>query len=151
MTNPLVSSILCTSLAVGTAWAADMHTEKKAIYSPSEEKHLKDLPFSPAIQKDGTLYVSGQAGYGSNGKTPEDFEEEVKTSLNNVHKVLQEAGYDFSDVVTVNVYLTDMGMIERMNAVYKQFFPEPRPARTTVAVAKLVGTARVEITVVAKK
>jgi 2-iminobutanoate/2-iminopropanoate deaminase len=42
-------------------------------------------------------------------------------------------------------------MIDRMNVVYKEYFPLPRPARTTVQVAKLVGTGRIEIAVVAKK
>jgi 2-iminobutanoate/2-iminopropanoate deaminase len=53
--------------------------------------------------------------------------------------------------VTVHVYLTDIGLFQRMNAVYTTYFKEPRPARTTVAVAKLVGTARIEITVTASK
>ena len=56
-----------------------------------------------------------------------------------------------SDAVSVQVYLTDMDLFARMNAVYMSYFPEPRPARTTVGVAKLVGTARIEITVTARK
>jgi 2-iminobutanoate/2-iminopropanoate deaminase len=71
--------------------------------------------------------------------------------LTNVGVILKEAGYDFKDAVTVNVYLTDMELFPRMNAVYTTFFPEPRPVRTTVGVAKLVGTARIEITVTAWK
>ena len=57
----------------------------------------------------------------------------------------------FEDAVTVQVYLTDMELFPKMNGVYTTFFKEPRPARTTVGVAKLVGTARVEITVTAHK
>ena len=59
--------------------------------------------------------------------------------------------WDISDVVAVQVYLTDMELFPRMNAVYTTYFKEPRPARTTVGVAKLVGTARIEITVTAKR
>ena len=57
----------------------------------------------------------------------------------------------FEDAVTVNVYLTDISLFQQMNGVYTKYFKEPRPARTTVAVSKLVGTARIEITVTAKK
>jgi enamine deaminase RidA (YjgF/YER057c/UK114 family) len=51
----------------------------------------------------------------------------------------------------VQVYLTDVQTFERMNTVYKAYFKEPRPTRTTVVVAKLVGPGHVEITVTAKK
>jgi 2-iminobutanoate/2-iminopropanoate deaminase len=57
----------------------------------------------------------------------------------------------FDNAVTVHVYLTDMSLFPRMNNVYTTYFKEPRPARTTVGVAKLVGTARIEITVTASK
>ena len=56
-----------------------------------------------------------------------------------------------ANAVAVQVYMTDMELFPRMNSVYTKFFPEPRPARTTVGVAKLVGTARIEITVTARK
>jgi 2-iminobutanoate/2-iminopropanoate deaminase len=53
--------------------------------------------------------------------------------------------------VSVQVYLTDAATFQRMNAVYTKFFKEPRPTRTTVVVAKLVGPGNIEITVTAKK
>lgn len=109
-------------------------------------------PFSPGILANGTLYVAGQVGRDlTTGKIPDNFEDEVRTTLNNVGVILKEAGYDFKDAVTVQVYLTDMELFQRMNAVYTTFFPEPRPVRTTVGVAKLVGTAKIEITVTAWK
>lgn len=147
-----VSTVACVCFALGIAAAADKKASatKKVIASPSEEAHLQDLPFSPAILKGDTLYVSGQIGFGPNGR-PEKFEDEVKIALETVGKTLNRAGYDFSDCVTANVYLTDIGLIERMNAVYKTFFPTPRPVRATVAVAALVGGARFEIMVTARK
>jgi 2-iminobutanoate/2-iminopropanoate deaminase len=112
----------------------------------------KGRPFSPGILADGTLYVAGQIGSDlKTGKIPDEFESEVKVCLENIGLILKEAKMDFKDVVTVNVYLTDIELFQRMNAVYTKFFPEPRPARTTVAVAKLVGTAKIEITVTARR
>ena len=109
-------------------------------------------PFSPGILIDGTLYVAGQTGTDlKTGKIPEEFEAEVKQCLENIGMVLKEAGLGYQNAVTVQVYLTDMNLFQRMNAVYTTYFKEPRPARTTVGVAKLVGTARIEITVTAHK
>ena len=55
------------------------------------------------------------------------------------------------NVVSVQVYLTDGATFARMNTVYTAFFKEPRPTRTTVVVAKLVGPGHIEITATARK
>jgi 2-iminobutanoate/2-iminopropanoate deaminase len=123
--------------------------EKKVIHP---KQFPAGRPFSPGILVDGTLYVAGQTGQDlKTGTVPSDFEAEVRQTLDNVGLILREAKYDYSDVVSVNVYLTDMELFQRMNAVYITYFKEPRPVRTTVGVAKLVGTSRIEITVTAKK
>ena len=123
---------------------------KKAIVPP-------EIPASPnfsqAILADGTLYVSGTIGQDLKTKqVPSDFETEVKTALDNIGIILKAAGMTYKDVVSVQVYLTDMDLFPRMNAVYTTVFPEPRPARTTVGVTKLANTAaHIEITVTAHK
>ncbi len=71
--------------------------------------------------------------------------------LENAHAILQAGGMDFADVVSVQVYLTDMDMFQRFNAVYTQTFKEPRPTRTAVGVARLSGGAHLELTVTARK
>ncbi len=135
--------ILLLALSAGVCFA-----EKKAI-SP---KSVTPSPnFSTAILSGGTLYVSGQVGRDASGKAPESFEAEVKIALDNIGAALKEAGMTFDDVVAVQVYLTDIDLFARMNAVYVTYFKEPRPARTTVGVAKLAGPFRVEITVTAHK
>ncbi len=108
-------------------------------------------PYSPGILVDGTLYAAGQVGRDAKGDVPADFEAEVRQCLDNVGLILREADMTFADVVSVQVYLTDMDLFQRMNAVYMKVFPEPRPARTTVGIAKLVGTARIEVTVTARR
>jgi 2-iminobutanoate/2-iminopropanoate deaminase len=109
-------------------------------------------PFSPGVWAGDTLYVAGQIGQDlKTGKVPEKFEDEVKLCLENIGIILKEAGLSFNDVVTVNVYLTDMTLFQRMNAVYITYFDEPRPARTTVGVAGLAGAAKLEITVTAHR
>jgi len=139
MRTILLSLILAATLA-----AAD-----KKVIQPKD--FPTGRPFSPGILVDGTLYVAGMTGSDlKTGKLPEEFEAEVRQALDNIGLVLKEAGKGFQDAVAVQVYLTDMELFPRMNAVYTTYFKEPRPARTTVGVAKLVGTARIEITVTAR-
>ena len=129
--------------------AATLAAADKKVIQPKD--FPTGRPFSPGILVDGTLYVAGQTGSDlKTGKLPEEFEAEVRQALDNIGLVLKEAGKGFEDAVAVQVYLTDMELFPRMNAVYTTYFKEPRPARTTVGVAKLVGTARIEITVTAR-
>jgi 2-iminobutanoate/2-iminopropanoate deaminase len=88
---------------------------------------------------------------GSAGKIPDDFEAQEKQALNNVGAVLKAAGMSSDNVVTVQVYLTDAATFERMNVIYRPYFKEPRPTRTTVVVAKLVGQGHIEIKATARK
>jgi len=109
--------------------------------------------YSAGLMVGDTLYVSGQAGGDpATQKVPEKFEDEVSQCLKNVGAVLEAGGMSFSNVVSVQVYLTDMDLFARMNGVYISVFKEPRPTRTTVGVTKLAGpTQHIEITVTARK
>ena len=136
-------------LLLSTAAAA----EKRAI-RPKELVSASgpSLPYTPGILIDGTLYVAGQTGTDpKTNKIPEEFEAEVKMCLERIGIVLKTAGMSFQDAVAVQVYMTDLDLFPRMNAVYATYFKDPRPARVTVGVAKLVGTARIEIAVTAHK
>jgi 2-iminobutanoate/2-iminopropanoate deaminase len=138
---------------------APLHAENEAIVPP-EFLPAAGAPapmFSPGILSGGTLYVSGQIGADlKTNAIPDSFEDEVKLCLKRVEIVLRAAQMTFGDVVSVQVYLTDMDLFARMNTVYaKTFITElgnPRPARTTVGVTKLAAPkARIEITVTARK
>jgi 2-iminobutanoate/2-iminopropanoate deaminase len=116
------------------------------------EGHNRGLPFTPGILVDGTLYVAGFSGEDpQTGAVPRDFETEVKQALEKIGVILRAADMQYSDAVSVQVYLTDMKLFDRMNAVYRSYFPEPRPTRTIVGIAKLIGRSKIEITVTARK
>lgn len=116
------------------------------------EGYNRGLPFTPGILIDGTLYVAGFSGEDAKtGVIPEDFETEVKQSLDKIGVILKEANMDFKDVVSVQVYLTDMELFERMNTVYRTYFDDPRPTRSIMGIKSLIGPARIEITVTARK
>jgi len=126
----------------------DRSSDKKIIRPPGTKPGGN---FSQGILTGGTLFISGQAGEDSTGKIPGDFEAEVKQCLANIDEVLKAAGMSSADVVSAQVYLTDASKFQRMNAVYTDYFKDPRPARTTVVVAALVGPGNIEITVTARK
>lgn len=138
-----------TYLFVTVAFAGGLVAAEKKVVQPKGSTPSKN--FSAGIRFGDTLYVSGMTGNGKDGKFAEKFEDEVKQCLDNIGAVLKEGGYSFANAVAVQVYLTDMELFPRMNSVYVTVLPEPRPTRTTVGVAKLVGTARIEITVTARK
>ena len=139
--------ILVLSFAISISiWAAG----KKAV---QPKDFPTGRPFSPGIlTSDGTLYVSGITGSDlKTGAIPADFEAEAKLCFDEIGMVLKQAGMTFDNAVSVQVYLTDMSLFPRMNAVYTTYFKEPRPARTTVGVAKLANAAHMEVTVTAHK
>ena len=144
----MAKSMLTTVTVILLSTAALLAADKKIIL-PEGAKPGGN--YSPGILVDGTLYISGQGGEDSSGKIPKDFEAEVKQALENVGTVLKAGEMSPADVVSVQVYLTDAATFQRMNAVYTKFFKDPRPTRTTVVVAKLVGPGSVEITVTARK
>jgi 2-iminobutanoate/2-iminopropanoate deaminase len=144
MTKLLLTTVVCVLFSSAALFGAD----KKIILPPGAKAGGN---YSPGILVDGTLYISGQGGEDSSGKVPKEFEAEVKQALANVDAVLKAAEMSPADVVSVQVYLTDGATFQRMNSVYTKFFKEPRPTRTTVVVAKLVGPGTIEITVTAKK
>ena len=144
MRKSTAAMFLLNLLFTGLAFGAD----KKIILPPGAKPGGN---YSPGILTDGTLHISGQGGEDAAGKVPGDFDAEVKQSLENIGAVLQAAGMSPADVVSVQVYLTDGAKFQRMNAVYTSYFKDPRPTRTTVVVAKLVGPGNIEITVTARK
>ena len=136
-------------LLVSILLALPALAEKKIIY-PAEFR--PNAPFSPGVLVDGTLYVAGQTGTDlKTNKLPDNFQDEVRATLDRVGIILKAAGMDYSDAVTVIVYLTDIGLFAQMNEVYTTYFKTNRPARATVQVAGLVGGAKIEISVTARK
>ena len=109
-------------------------------------------PYSQAVLSGNTLYLSGQIGLDPQTQQMETtFEEQAKRVFSNIRAVLKEAGYSFSDVTKVTVYLTDMANFAQLNDIYGTFFEPPCPARSCIAVAALPKNALVEIEVVAGK
>jgi 2-iminobutanoate/2-iminopropanoate deaminase len=91
------------------------------------------LPFSPAVRAGGFVFVSGMASADENGHiVPDTFENEARRTYQNLANVLKAAGIGFTDVVQVRCYLSNKENWDAHNRIYREFFSEPFPARTTL-------------------
>ena len=107
------------------------------------------LPFSPAIKAGGFVFVSGQASVDERtGQIISDkFENEFRRSMENVKRILAAAGTDLKHVVQVRSYVKDAKDLPEYNTLYREYFSEPFPARTTIT--NCLGKVLFEIDVVA--
>ena len=108
-------------------------------------------PYSQAIQIGNLVYTSGQVPIDpTTGKFAEGgIKEQTRQSLLSVKAILEEAGLTMKNVVKTIVFIADMNDFADMNAIYAEFFSEPYPARSAVAVKTLPKGALVEIEAVA--
>jgi 2-iminobutanoate/2-iminopropanoate deaminase len=107
------------------------------------------LPFSPCVVVGDLIFVSGQASVDQEGKIVSDtFEGEFRRSVENIRRVLEAAGSDLAHVVQTRNYVRDPEDLPLYNQLYREYFPEPRPARTTITHC-LPPSLRYEIEVVA--
>ena len=105
-------------------------------------------PYSAAISVGDFVYCSGQTP-ATGELVPGTVADQARQALTNVSAVLEAAELSLDDVVKTTVFLVDMADFGEMNEVYAEFFSQPFPARSTVAVAGLPKCASVEIEVVA--
>ena len=110
-------------------------------------------PYSQAIKAGNTIYVSGQLPIdpATGAFAGADIAAQTRQSLTNLKNILKAAGADMCDVVKVTVYLANIGDFAAMNEVYAEFFAEPFPARSAVAVKTLPKNALVEVECIAAR
>jgi 2-iminobutanoate/2-iminopropanoate deaminase len=108
-------------------------------------------PYSPVVISGDHVFTAGQVAFDLEGSlVAGGIEEQTRQVLANLRACLQAAGCDFADVVKVTAYLADLADFDGYNAVYREHFDEPFPARTSVQ-AGLPGSIRLEIEAVARK
>ena len=109
-------------------------------------------PYVHAVDTGNMIFCSGQLGIDpATGELVEGVEAQTKQSLINLGAVLNEAGYDYKDVVKTLIFLDDINDFTAMNQVYSEFFSEDKPARSCVEVANIPKGALVEIECIAVK
>ena len=107
-------------------------------------------PYSQAIVAEGLVFVAGQGptNPGTNELELGDIASETRRTLLNIKTILEAAGSSLRDVVRVGVFLADIKDFDAMNAVYREFFAQDPPARTTVGVQ--LPKIKVEIDCIAR-
>jgi 2-iminobutanoate/2-iminopropanoate deaminase len=108
-------------------------------------------PYSQAIVSEPFVFVSGQLGLipDTGDLAGPDITAQATQALENLRQILLAAGSDLNHVVSVEVYLTDMGNFSVFNGIYQQVFSDHRPARAVVEVSALPKGGCVEIKCVA--
>ena len=108
-------------------------------------------PYSQAIVSNGMVYLSGQIAINPETGNVEatDIKGQTEQIIKNISAILDVSGSSFEKVVKTTCFLADMNDFAEMNSVYAEFFSEPYPARSAVAVKTLPKNALVEIEVVA--
>jgi 2-iminobutanoate/2-iminopropanoate deaminase len=104
-------------------------------------------PYSQAIKVGNLLYTSGQIpiDLATGNIVSGDIKEQTRQALSNIKAILEEAGLTMNNVVKTTVFLTNMEDFTEMNSIYAEFFSEPFPARSAVAVRTLPKGVLVEI------
>ena len=122
---------------------------KQAISSPGAPKAIG--PYSSALRADPFFFVSGQVPFdpATGAMIDGDIKAQTQRVLENIGALLQAGGLTYANVVRTTVFLADMNDFALMNDVYRTFFSEPYPARSTIQAARLPRDARIEIDVIA--
>lgn len=124
---------------------------KEVIYTDKAPKPIG--PYSQAIKVGSWLFLSGQIPIDprSGDIVEGDIEVQTRRVLENIKAILENAGFTLGDIVKVTVYLVDLNDFPRFNKVYSEYFKDKPPARTTVQVAALPRSVRIEIDAIAYK
>ena len=96
--------------------------------------------YSQGLRAGDFIFVSGQGPLDpATGKVVGDnIEEQTARTIENIKAILEAGGATLADVVKVSAHLTDLSLFDRYNKVYATYFPDPKPARTTVG-SQLLG------------
>ena len=108
-------------------------------------------PFSGAVLVGDTLYLSGMLGLGPNQQVPDTVDAEARNVLNAVRDALKSAGMTMDDLVSVQIYCSDVAHYDAFNAVYRTYFTREFPARAFLGSGKLLFGARFEVQGIAVK
>ena len=136
----VISTVLCIGIVLTTMGRSQ------------EPIDVGSLPFSAAVQAGPTLYLSGQIPIRPDGTVVrESVGAETRQTMDNIERTLTEYGYTFDDVVSVIVYLKDMGDYAEMNKAYAEYFKNGFPARACVGGLQIAFDARLEISCIAYK
>jgi 2-iminobutanoate/2-iminopropanoate deaminase len=138
-------SVMLSMLVLAIA-AADLTTagEKRSYVDPRSATDKNVLPFSGAVLAGDTLYISGSLGL-KDGKVPDDPTEEAQLVMDSIKRSVEAAGMNMDDLVSVQIFCSDVTHYQKFNDVYKTYFTKEYPARAFIGSGTLLFNARFEV------
>ena len=133
-----------TSVLVAFATAASAQEAREYI-NPRSASDPNAAPFSGAIKVGSTLYLSGTIGLDPGQQVPATVEAEARNVLNSIQGTLESAGMTMDDLVSVQVFCSDVEYYDAFNAVYRTYFTQEFPARAFLGSGTLLFGARFEV------
>ena len=146
--SPIKVAALGALLAATTALAG---TPRTFIDARTNTLNKTDPPFSGSVKVGDTLYISGQIGLGPDRKPPQDVAEEARLVMEAMKNQLVKAGMTMDDLVSVQIYCSDVKHYDAFNAVYRGYFTKEFPARAFLGSGGLLFGARFEVVGLAVK
>ena len=139
-----------TSMAVGLILSAG------SIAADVQRKYIPEkagtAPFSQGVIVGNTLYLAGMLGLDpKTGQAPADPKVEIKLVMDSLKQVVETAGYTMDDLVSVQIFCTDLALYDSFNEIYRTYFPGRFPARAFLGTDKLLRGARFEVMGIAAK
>ncbi len=111
-----------------------------------------NAPFSDGVMVGNTLYLAGRLGIDpKTNQVPSDVEQEARLMIDGIKAVLTEAGMTMDDLVSVQVFCSDVSLFEKFNPVYRSYFNKDFPARAFIGSGPLLRGARFELQAIAVK
>ena len=140
----LVLGLLLAVCAIASA------ADRKFVVKP-RASGMNALPFSDAVLVGDTLYIAGHIGLDSKGQPPADAGDEARMAMEGVKQTVEQAGLSMDDVVSVQIFCTDLKLYDTFNAVYKTYFHGDYPARAFIGTNSLIRGGRFEVMGIAIK
>ena len=138
-----IAGLVLGGVVVGGLGSVSAQPERRAINLPGR---TTQAPFSDAVLTGDTLYLSGRLGMDpETGQPPAEPRQEARNVLDGIKSVLEEAGMTMDDLVSVQVFCSDVEYYADFNAVYTSYFTSDPPARAFVGSGALLRGARFEV------
>jgi 2-iminobutanoate/2-iminopropanoate deaminase len=146
--NTLAKIVFATSclLLPLQAMAAPADPPRRYIADPASK-----APLSQAVLVRDTLYVSGALGVDKEGHVPADAKAEIKLVLDKMRQTIESAGLKMDDLVSVQIFCTDLALFDTFNEIYRTYFNGNFPARAFIGTDKLLRGAHFEVMGIAVK
>jgi enamine deaminase RidA (YjgF/YER057c/UK114 family) len=144
------ASVVCL-IAATVFVQARQSTEARRYVTPRTAADTTQPPFSGAVLAGHTLYLSGEIGTDANRRVPDTAEAEARAVLDKVQATLGSAGMTMDDLVSVQIFCSDVKHYDAFNGVYRTYFKKEFPARAFIGAGTLLFGARFEVQGIAVK